>query len=203
MTWAKLIGAIFFVTGIALLVTGLVLVRWENWVPVAVSLPLKAGNHAQASFRSEFSARHYIYLTVRDTADWKRTKCLLGVELESGLCQNTPSVVDVSWTASSAASLLGHGDSHEWLGTRGILGRMIGMFEVEKGTPCTFSITVNRDGSELNALDPKVTVEVDDRIFEQYIMYAAILKLFGATGIVLGLIMLTLAFLKHPGKKLL
>lgn len=203
MTWTKLTGAILSITGIVMLSAGYVLVRWKNWTPVEVLLPLKGGNHVEASFRSHFSARHYIYLTVRDSPDWKRSRCLLGVELDPGLCQNIPSVVDISWTASSGGRPLGHGDSHEWLGTRGAVGRMLGMFEVEEGIPCTFSITVNHDGSELNALDPKVTVEVDDRIFEQYFWDAAILKLFGTTGIVFGLILLTLAFLKRPGKKLI
>src|SRR5574340_180201 len=111
MTWTKLIGAILFVIGIALLVAAYVLVHWENWTPLAVPLPLKAGNHFEASFRPDFSARYYIYLTVREPADWKRAQCALGVELDPSLCRDTPSVVDISWTAQSGGNPLGYGDS--------------------------------------------------------------------------------------------
>jgi hypothetical protein len=202
MIWTRLSGGILLAIGIALLIVGFTLVHRQDWRPVDLPLPLKAGNRAEASFRSAFSATYLVYLTVESGKnDWTHIRCLLGVEIPPDLCQNTPSVVDVSWVASTKSATLGHGDSREWLGTRGGFGRLIGTFQAERDIPCTFSITVNRDGSELNALNPRVTVEPDDRILEDYLITAALLKVFGAMAVIIGLILLSLAFLKHSAKK--
>jgi hypothetical protein len=169
------------------------LVRWTSWSPVKAPLLLQTGNHVDVQFRTEFSGRHYIYLTVQQGADLKRTQCLLGAEIYNDLCKNLPSVVDVSWMVSSQNRLIDRGDASNWLGTRGGTGRLIGMFETTKGTPYTFSISVNRDGIALNALDPKVTVEVDNRILEQRIIEAAILQWVGGIIAALGLIVVSWA----------
>jgi hypothetical protein len=185
---AKTIGVLSATVGAIALTIGLTLVRWKSWSPVKAALTLKAGNHIEVPFRAEFSARHYIYLTVKQGEDWKHTKCLLGAEIYAEFCRDVPSVVDVSWTVFSEGSLIDRGDSTKWLGTSGVTGRLIGVFDAKKGTPYAFSISVNRDGIALNALNPKVTVEVDNRILEQYIIEAAILQWVGGIVATLGLI---------------
>ncbi len=190
MGLAKTIGALSLSAGAIILAIGLTLVRWKNWSPVNEALLLKAGNHTEVSFRAEFSARHYIYLIVKPGEDWKHTQCLLGAEMYTDICKDIPSVVDVSWTVSSQGNLIDRGDSSKWLGARGGTGRLIGVFETKKSVPYTFSISVNSDGIALNPLDPKVTVEVDDRILEQYIIEAAILQWVGGIVAALGLIVL-------------
>jgi hypothetical protein len=197
---AKIIGVVASSVGAIVLTIGLTLVRWKNWSPVERALPLKAGNHAEVSFQTEFSALHNIYLTAKPGEDWKHTQCLLGAEMYTDICKDVPSVVDVSWTVSSQGKLIDRGDSSKWLGTRGGTGRLMGVFEAKKDTPYTFSISVNRDGIALNALDPNVTVEVDDRILEQYIIEAAILQLVGGIVAVLGLIVLSWTAWATPAK---
>ena len=189
----KKTGVLLLTVGVIVLASGLTLVRWKSWSPVKAPLFLKAGNHVDFPFRAQFSARHYIYLTVNQGEDWKRTQCLLGAEMYADLCKSLPSIVDVSWTVSSQDKLIDRGDASKWLGTRGVTGRLIGVFETKKGTPYTFSISVNRDGVALNALDPKVTVEVDDRILEQHLIEATILQWTGGIIAALGLIVFSWA----------
>ena len=200
MALLKTIGTLSLSVGAIILAIGLTLVRWKNWSPANEALLLKAGNHTAVSFRAEFSARHYIYLIVKPGEDWKRTQCLLGAEMYTDICKDVPSVVDISWTLFSQGNLIDRGDSSKWLGTRGGTGRLMGVFEAKKDSPYTFSISVNRDGIALNALDPKVTVEVDDRILERYIIEAAILQLVGGIVAALGLIVLSWAVWTTPAK---
>jgi hypothetical protein len=73
--------------------------------------------------------------------------------------------------------------------------------DVQKGAPYTFSMFVNRDGVALNGPDPKVTVEVDSRILEQYIFEAFVLLWVGGIVAVLGMIVLSWAVLATHARK--
>jgi hypothetical protein len=117
-------------------------------------------------------------------------------------CENTPAVVDATWTLSSDAKIgAAWGSSDEGLGRSSEAHRNLGGFDAYSGQRYTLDINFLKDGSRLAVLNPRLTVfltsEVGIALWLWYVVGGLIAILLWLIGITL----LLISFLKARRKK--
>lgn len=123
--------------------------------------------------------------------------CLLGSEPGTTHCDGPPKILDVTWTLFEGRQAIAHGGSDHNASMQRETGvavsRQVGLFRGQRGHSYELELSVNRDGSELNVLDPKLVVRVPRGYWDDHAMAIAFYRLIAAVLALTGLALLVLA----------
>ena len=183
--------------GIALIIAGLVLfvgrVAWfrtRTCVPVRMPISLSVGHIRTSEFKLNLRKLYLIEIEVQKRLPFDTLDCILGIgDAISGKCDNIPSVVNASWSLSTAGVTIGSGSSTEGRGgawTDNTAARLLGSFIAEPGRLYTLEVDVLANGSFLNQTNPQLKVEVDPRYYEESALWDIPVFLASAVLVVVG-----------------
>jgi hypothetical protein len=165
-----------------------------NWEPLRKSVVLAPGPIDTPQFLITKDAYYEIALDVDKGEDAGRTECLLGAgpTVDPEQCKPFPSIVDISWTVTEAGKPAMQGKSEEVseVYTSDTVGRVIGEFWGRRGVRYGLSLTVNKDGSALNAANPRILVKMNEADSKNYAFYSQVLFFGGISFAFLGVLLL-------------
>jgi hypothetical protein len=194
-------GVVVIVIGLALYGGWLFWSETRTWIPVSMPVSLKAGHVRTREFKVNLKSVYIVEIEVERKIAYETLNCLLGVgHSHSGGCENTPSVVNVSWVLSSEGAVVALGSTIESKGgssTNNTISRQIGSFQSEKGRRYTLDINVLADGSSLAGGNPRLIVGVHPMYYESVAFAGISVLLVTVILIVIGTIMLVASTLRE------
>jgi hypothetical protein len=203
----KLIGATFSIVATGLLIASACMYvraiarsHAHNWEPLILPVSLHPGMIRTPDIQIDRNGEYDIVLELEEKYDIRTMECLLGINISTAgnpsRCNQTPSLVDISWTLFEGDKVISEGDSNDdrsfiWGST---VERTLGRFSGQKGHRYSLVLRIRQDGSELNTASPKIKVEVPRGISKDYSVGIYIEKVVAIGFGVVGFLVLILTF---------
>ena len=165
-----------------------------NWTPLSVPVSLAPGKIQSTEFKLVHNVPYDVELSFdRGKINSQRLGCLSGSDIEPETeCQNTPSVVRLSWVISRAGQVVATGSSSPYEGGNQF-ERLLGGFKPNDDCRYTLSADVQMDGSALNVANPRLQVVIDLWKRDDIAMGEGLGSLAAGGVVVIGLILVVLA----------
>jgi hypothetical protein len=169
-----------------------------NWTPLSVPVSLAPGKIRTSEFRLVHNIPYDVELSFdRGKIDSQRLGCLSGSDIEPETdCQNTPSVVDLSWVISRAGQVVATGSSSPSEGGNQF-ERLLGGFRPNDDGRYTLSAEIQQDASALNVANPRLQVVIDLWKRDDIAMGEGFGGLLAGGVIIVGLILIALAAMTY------
>ncbi len=178
---------------------------WYDWEPLNQAVTLTPGPIESAQFKTDRNGYYEIAVDIDKATPLDNAPCLLGIDpsQDPDGCKATPSVVDISWTITSAGQPVDQGESSEVneVYTAGRLGRVIGEFWGQRGGKYALALNVKKDGSVLAVAHPTLVVKVNEEESNNYAIYSQVLFFGGVSFGFVGLVLVVNASGRFSAKK--
>jgi hypothetical protein len=184
MNRLRKLGLALFLMGLAIEAGSRLWDSTRQWVSVDMPITLSPGRVATREFRVNVDALYDIEIEVQKKIPFDTLNCLLGISINAGSkCQDTPSVVEATWTLFSGDQITARGTSSGSDGAvRGGLSisRGLGDFHGDNGRRYILELKFLKDGSRLAVCDPHLKVFVTReqaqgiQIMRAFVLFAAI-----------------------------
>ena len=199
-------------TGLSLIGVAIALyTAWGLWlssrneIPVDLPVAMSVGHIRTPEFKVNLSTTYLVGIEVQKKIPFDTLNCLLGLGTSATSsvlqeCPDRPSVLKASWKLTSGGQVVASGSSDdERLGGWGndSISRELGRFQSQSGRRYVLDVDVLADGSALAPGNPRLKVEVHPGVYEDDAVWSAILFLFMGVLVLVGVILLTVSYVRN------
>lgn len=196
--------------GIALYACWILWVTTRTVVPLQMPISMIVGHVHSREFKVNLSESYLIEIEVEKKIPFDTLNCLLGMHMgptstEIGDCPNRPSVVKAAWSLTSQGQVVASGSSDDYrsgIWANDTISRELGHFQGGNGRRYTLDVNILADGSILAVGNPELVVEVVPDFNEGIMIWSTILFLGSALLVLIGVIVLVIAYSKDRRAKL-
>lgn len=158
------------------------------------SIDLTQGNVIDEKFKTEAAGKYWIELSFERDDDLKLLECKIDMNSDPEFCNEAEPILDVSWHINGNDATLFQGESTDY--TDGKYSKRViktlGFFYASQSSEYELFMMINKDASDLNDLNPQLSIAVSPMTYQSDIFTSTIALYFAIFCFSLGIISISI-----------